>query len=85
MDDRYKCTPLIGEQFRLLRLEPGKWDDPIEFDLASYSLDGPGFPFYEALSYTWGQRDDTVTVMYRGERVTLGRNGIRRVASPAFL
>ncbi|RYP81054.1 hypothetical protein DL769_002163 [Monosporascus sp. CRB-8-3] len=39
---------------RLIRLQPGKWDDPICCHLDVVSLDEK--PEFEALSYTWGEK-----------------------------
>lgn len=40
------------KEFRILFLEPGKWDDPVSCRLLTFSLAGP-YPPYETLSYVW--------------------------------
>ncbi len=76
--------PLKGSEIRLLRLNPGRWDDPIECDLEVVALEDN--PSYAALSYAWGDPTDTVEINPSGRpwRVTRSLFGwLRRIR--AFL
>src|SRR5258708_3736188 len=52
--DKFEYNPLNPDssEIRLLILEPGEWDSPINCRLEHEFLDTN--PRYEALSYTWG-------------------------------
>jgi len=49
-------TPLnkAQQEIRLLCLHPGKWADPLSISLQISSLHAYELPFFEAVSYTWG-------------------------------
>jgi hypothetical protein len=49
----YQALPR-GNHFRLLKLKPGNYEDPLCCDIKTYSLDAFNIPPYRALSYTWG-------------------------------
>jgi hypothetical protein len=58
----YGYTPLANpSQTRLLRLMPGKWDDPINCVIEPVDLDEK--PTYKALSYTWGDPDRKTSIL----------------------
>ncbi|KAF2140741.1 uncharacterized protein K452DRAFT_299457 [Aplosporella prunicola CBS 121167] len=63
---RYEYEPLSDskEAFRLLRLLPGPRTDPIQCDLCIEQIEGS--PSYEAISYTWGDPNDTAEVLCNG-------------------
>ena len=44
--------PLQHREIRIIKLAPGRWEDAIECNLDTASLDDN--PSYEALSYVWG-------------------------------
>lgn len=48
-------SPLADNQFRILRLEPGKKDETLRCSFIVESIDSP--PNYEAISYEWGGND----------------------------
>ncbi|KAI4259489.1 MAG: hypothetical protein L6R42_004549 [Xanthoria sp. 1 TBL-2021] len=61
---RYKYTPLDPQTktTRLLSLRPGSFDNEIHVSLGIMHLTDNDLPDYEALSYTWGSRDDPVDI-----------------------
>jgi hypothetical protein len=56
----------------LLDLKPGRGEEVIHFDFKTHSLDN--CPDYIALSYTWGNPVDTVSVLGGGKVVEVTRN-----------
>jgi hypothetical protein len=56
---------------RLLDLKPGSGEEIIHFELGTHSLDN--LPDYIALSYTWGDPLDTVSVLGDGKIVKVTR------------
>lgn len=56
---KYHYTPLGGrpDEIRTMRLLPGLGDDPIRIQMEPSWLDSP--PRYEAISYVWGNKDET--------------------------
>lgn len=57
----YNYQPLIDDaEIRILTLQPGQWDAPIECQLRHSSLDKE--PDYEALSYVWGDPTETRSI-----------------------
>lgn len=56
---KYHYTPLGGrpDEIRTMRLLPGQGDDPIRIQMEPSWLDCP--PSYEAISYVWGNKDET--------------------------
>ncbi|ERF76469.1 hypothetical protein EPUS_06131 [Endocarpon pusillum Z07020] len=64
----YKYQPVKNaDEFRLLRLEPGRGSDPIRCRLENVSLRSK--PKYEALSYTWGDPQNTKAILCGDGRV----------------
>ena len=65
--DRYAYTALPqGKWTRLVQLLPGAFDDPIEVDLITVELDDD-MPSYEAVSYAWGDPNDTRSITCGGK------------------
>lgn len=61
---RYTYTPLPeGRWIRLLRLQPGAFEDPIEVTLTVVEL-FEEIPAFEAISYAWEDPDDTRAITY---------------------
>ena len=64
MSDTFNHTALSRplDQLRLVRLDPGAPNDPIQCTVEVHYLDKS--PHYEALSYAWGESDsgDTITL-----------------------
>jgi len=59
----YTPLPPKARGIRLLTLLPGTVDDPICCQLENISLEGDqAVPTYEALSYVWGESQDTVPI-----------------------
>ncbi|KAF8846470.1 HET-domain-containing protein [Acephala macrosclerotiorum] len=53
MKSTFKHSPLPhGQYFRVLKLLPGTFEDPIQCELPTYELDNA--PSYEPISYAWG-------------------------------
>ena len=68
------------QQIRLLHLLPGSWDDTIECKLVTVSLQDS--PAYNALSYVWGDKNDTCKIHVEGEDVRVTKNlfaALRRI------
>ncbi|RGP77958.1 hypothetical protein FLONG3_3915 [Fusarium longipes] len=59
-----------NNHFRILKLEPGKEDEPLQGTLATYALDDA--PRYEALSYVWGspEREKNMKCNDRNFKIT---------------
>jgi hypothetical protein len=63
--------PIAERNSRLLRLSPGHWEEPITFDLVDYSTELGRLPFYEAVSYSWGDQTEFVPVTCSGREVDI--------------
>lgn len=48
--------PLDEGEIRLIHLYPQGADEAINFQLRTYHLEASNLPFFEAVSYTWGER-----------------------------
>lgn len=59
------------DQIRILHLHPGEWEDPIRTTLSVASLEDE--PYYEALSYVWGDPKDCLEITLDGleQKVTV--------------
>jgi hypothetical protein len=69
-------------QIRLLELLPDRWTEEIRCELRIASLDEA--PVYEALSYVWGNPQDTVEIRVNGAPFKATRNltaALRRLRS----
>jgi len=69
-------------QIRVVGLLPGRWIDKISCEIKTISLDDS--PSYEALSYVWGNAQDTVEILVDGLSVQVTRNlaaALRRLRS----
>jgi Heterokaryon incompatibility protein (HET) len=60
----YKSLTTETRQIRLLILAPGVWSSEIKCDLKYADLDQE--PYYEALSYTWGDANDVRPILLAG-------------------
>jgi hypothetical protein len=79
----YSGLPLDGDQFRLLTLQPGQWDESIICQLAVYQLTEKSE--FEALPYTWGNGQSFETITINGASVHIGANletALRYIRSP---
>ena len=63
---RYSCIQAL-DGIRLIRIQPGNWDDDIRLTLLDTRLSESDI-HYEALSYTWGNCKDRVLVFCGQER-----------------
>jgi hypothetical protein len=63
---------LCHRSIRLLDLKPGSGEEVVHFDVETHSLDH--HPDYVALSYTWGDPADTISVLCGGRIVNVTRN-----------
>ncbi|KAH8770786.1 heterokaryon incompatibility protein-domain-containing protein [Diaporthe sp. PMI_573] len=63
---------LEGSQIRLLRVGPGLWGEPVSCTIHHVPLDER--PNYIALSYTWGNPDDTVKILLNGKEHRITRS-----------
>ncbi|KAF2138645.1 uncharacterized protein K452DRAFT_233679, partial [Aplosporella prunicola CBS 121167] len=76
----YKCLPDERKSFRLLKLLPGKGEDPIRCELSIEDVDNA--PPYEAISYTWGEPADKISVLCHGKHTIVAihlRDALRRL------
>jgi hypothetical protein len=62
MDSNFEYFQLepSRKEIRLLRLQPGRWQDPISCSVLGVSIDDP--PVYTALSYVWGDEPASETI-----------------------
>ncbi|OAG39649.1 hypothetical protein AYO21_06117 [Fonsecaea monophora] len=70
---------------RLLRLEPGSYDDPLEASIAVVDIAALSCPKYECISYTWGDETSPNSVRVDGNEVPLRLNldqALRRFRFP---
>jgi len=65
----YKALP-AGEFIRILKLQPGEIDQSIECSLEIVGIENSKGS-YEAISYVWGDPNDTVEVQCNGLRVAI--------------
>jgi hypothetical protein len=66
-EEPFRYTPLDpGHWFRILRLLPGNFEDPIQCELIPTKLDEA--PPYEPLSYYWGDPKDKRPITCHGSR-----------------
>ncbi|OCK83636.1 HET-domain-containing protein [Lepidopterella palustris CBS 459.81] len=78
------------DSIRLLRLEPGKGDDPIVCTLQPTGLRGNHQP-YEALSYVWGSRNSFGEITCNKQKIIIGKNlrhalhRLRKPGSPRMI
>ncbi|KAI1177351.1 heterokaryon incompatibility protein-domain-containing protein [Nemania sp. FL0916] len=71
-----------GRWFRLLHLYPGRPDEPLACSLSSHEL--ASSPPFKAISYTWGDAKDMVTITCCGYSKCVTRNlylALRRIRS----
>ena len=59
-------TQLISSAIRLLNICPGGENDPIHITLTTWDLGSASMPAYHALSYVWGDINDTATISCNG-------------------
>lgn len=67
----YSYDPLPTNFIRVVEIHPGQFDDDIAITLHPERFDpavipSPVFPRYEALSYTWGSKDNPAQVQVQG-------------------
>ena len=62
--------PLASGDVRLIRLQPGAWDDPVSVELRHWETYEK--PEYYALSYAWGDMTDKVTITVNGTQHAIG-------------
>lgn len=68
-------TPLLDREIRLLMLKIGNGDDAIHCTLDNRSLDNmPEGTKYFALSYVWGNPDETTTILCDGQLLSITKN-----------
>jgi hypothetical protein len=61
-----------GGQFRIIRLHPGQFHDPIRIDLFTEELSS--LPEYDALSYVWGTEISSLAVTVNGRVLKVTTN-----------
>ena len=68
----YSKLSAIAFETRLLTLEPGDWNLPLQCHLQHSTLESA--PSYEALSYTWGDAGNRREILIDGVRCTVTEN-----------
>jgi hypothetical protein len=77
--DQYHYLPLQAGQIRLLTLAPGTLSERLHVEIQHVELHehgdlpGPQTPFFEALSYTWGDPTATEEIATQDEYGSTGR------------
>ncbi|KAF2854154.1 hypothetical protein T440DRAFT_442650 [Plenodomus tracheiphilus IPT5] len=61
-------------EIRVLKIEPGRWDDDISCKLKVISLDRLLEPRYDTLSYTWGSSESTSSIIVNGRTIAVSTN-----------
>jgi hypothetical protein len=72
-----------GNLFRLVELLPGKDNDPVQVKLYLHHIDES--PPYEAISYVWGDENDSVQIQCNNKIINITKNlffGLRRFRNP---
>lgn len=83
-DTIYERLPQ-GEFIRVLKLQPGKAEDDIECSLEIIDI-GTSEDSYEAISYVWGNANDTIDVQCNGLQVPITAslaNALRHFRHPS--
>src|SRR5436190_15840060 len=68
----YATLDQTKREIRVLLIQPGNWDDPINCSLETVSL--ACNPHYEALSYVWGDPHVTESIRMDGAEVQITIN-----------
>ncbi|KAI0009230.1 heterokaryon incompatibility protein-domain-containing protein [Xylariaceae sp. FL0662B] len=71
-DERPTYRPLCGSEIRLILIQPGLPNDPMRCELDYVSLDDK--PRYCALSYVWGDENDTRNIELNGRPFPISAN-----------
>lgn len=66
MTTLYSPLTPASKEIRLLTIEPGSGDDPLQCSLTVVSLNGEPDPVYETISYCWGNVNATKAVVVDG-------------------
>jgi hypothetical protein len=78
-----------AKQIRIATLQPGEFDDPVSCNLEVHHLEDP--PSYQALSYCWGDENETFTINLEGydwqitENLYEALSAIRLTTEPILL
>jgi hypothetical protein len=86
----YSNSPICDHWIRIIKLQPGSGDDPIECTLFTYNLDvaaetervGP----YETLSYVWGDAKQQREILCDGASLSITKSlydALKAVRYPA--
>ncbi|KAK4199515.1 heterokaryon incompatibility protein-domain-containing protein [Triangularia verruculosa] len=74
----FEPLPRLSDSFtiRLIRLLPGTWDSPVELELINTPMEPGKIPYYEAVSYSWGNRDPefAISISCGGAFMRIGRS-----------
>jgi hypothetical protein len=70
----YKSLNQARQEIRLLCLHPGNWSSPLSVCLKVVSLHPPGLPFFEAVSYAWGDSSAVLPVTYLQMEVPIAKS-----------
>lgn len=92
MDDGQANGPMYeqlpcGDFFRVLKSRPDNWDDEIECDLTIRAFEGSRKE-YDAISYVWGDSNETVNVTCDGKEVPMSislQDALRNFRHPSHI
>jgi hypothetical protein len=87
---KFSYTPIYDHWIRLIALQPGSRDDPIECTLFTYNLDVSGETEkvgpYETLSYVWGDAKQQREIVCDGASLSITKSlydALKAVRYPA--
>ena len=66
-------------EIRLLRVNPGTAEEPLECNLEHVALSGDTSPHYETISYVWGDKTDRGTIYLNGHSMDVHKSAERAV------
>ena len=70
--ETYQYEALLKDEFRILELLPGKFDEPISIQLHKNHLEN--ILEYEAISYAWGDPNIQISIICDGKVLTCTPN-----------
>lgn len=71
---RYIPLNQARQEIRLLCLHPGEWTDSLSISLQISSLHSLELPFFEAVSYTWGNPSVVGAVIYSEMTISVAKS-----------
>jgi len=72
--DIYEPIDHMQNQIRVLKIQPGRWNDAISCSIKVVSLNRFFKPRYNTLSYTWGRSGDKRSISVNGQTIYISAN-----------